>query len=347
MKKITLLFTLIFLVDITVVMAQRASIRQFSIPAPISIRALEVLNDSTAWFAGNNGYWGYTKNGGKTFTIDSISVDGKKIEFRGISVTPKGTIFLMGIASPGYIFRSANKGKTWDIVYKNDQSDWFMDSMKFTSDTEGWVLGDYNEGCLVLLHTTDAGESWARIPCGRLPSIDEEEAFFAASNSCFTVQGKKLMIASGGSKARVFISEDGGSSWTTHATPIMQGEKMTGIYSIASNGNKTIVVGGDYDKKEIHSKTKAISIDGGQTWKLMADGRGPGFGSCVQFAPASAAKVVVVAAMPGVFISNDTGKTWNKVGAESFYTCRFSPSGQTIWFAGAQGSIGKLVISSK
>ena len=46
-------------------------------PIDCSIRAIEVLDENTMWFAGNKGMIGNTKDGGANWFIDSISMDGK------------------------------------------------------------------------------------------------------------------------------------------------------------------------------------------------------------------------------------------------------------------------------
>ena len=95
----------------------------------ISIRALEVLNDSTIWFAANHGVWGYSDNNGTTFHIDSLKADSVYPEFRSIAILNDSTVLLLSIGSPACLFKTSNKGKTWRLVYSNQQKDIFFDSM--------------------------------------------------------------------------------------------------------------------------------------------------------------------------------------------------------------------------
>ena len=59
--------------------------REFEIDC--NIRALEIENDSTCWFAGSNNKYGYTNNYGKTWKENIIKYDTFNLDFRSISVT--------------------------------------------------------------------------------------------------------------------------------------------------------------------------------------------------------------------------------------------------------------------
>ena len=47
-----------------------ARIDTFAMPS--SIRAIEVFNNKTVWYAGSRGDYGYTENGGASWKIDSL-----------------------------------------------------------------------------------------------------------------------------------------------------------------------------------------------------------------------------------------------------------------------------------
>ena len=61
-----------------------------------SIRALEVADQQNIWFAGSGGVYGYTEDGGVSWTVDSILHDSIRPHFRGIAVTPNA-VFLLSV----------------------------------------------------------------------------------------------------------------------------------------------------------------------------------------------------------------------------------------------------------
>jgi hypothetical protein len=93
-------------------------------------------------------------------------------------------------------------------------------------------------------------------------------------------------------KNHVFLfRHDFGTSWQVYETPIVQGEEMTGIFTADFYNEKTgIIAGGNYLKQTQNWSNKAITTNGGKTWKLIAENEAFGYASCVQFVPNSKAK---------------------------------------------------------
>ncbi len=301
-------------------------------PKNCSIRALEVLDANSVWYAGSNGQFGYTENGGETWQIDSIKIDSLKLEFRSIAITNQA-VFLLSIASPALLLKSTDKGRNWQIVYREDQPAAFYDSMKFWDDKNGIAVGDPIDGCLSIIITKDGGENWTKTPCEQLPPSFEGEACFAASNTNIATFNDHAWIVSGGKKARVFKSKNRGSSWEVVETPIDQGGKMTGIFSVDFADEKNgIIFGGDWDDKSQNTKSKAITEDGGKSWTLVEGD--PGFMSCVQYIPGTMGEGVIACSSNGISISEDGGSTWENLSAEGFYSLRCALEGNTIWLSG-------------
>ena len=195
-------------------------------PSNSSIRALEVINEKKVWFAGSKGIFGFTKDGGDHWKIDSIQIGNKPLEFRAIAVTNKA-VFLLNVASPAYLLKSEDNGQNWDIVYQEDHPDVFYNSMKFWDNKSGIAVGDPIDGCLSIIVTHDGGKSWKKLDCSALPSTADGEAGFAASNTNIVLKGDHAWLATGGKKARIFHSLDKGNSWKVFDTPMQQGGKMT------------------------------------------------------------------------------------------------------------------------
>ncbi|MFD2561357.1 WD40/YVTN/BNR-like repeat-containing protein [Aquimarina rubra] len=310
----------------------------------ISIRAIGV-NDDLLMFAGNNGMYG-------TFEIDHefkiknkiveiLDFEGKKIHFRAIADT-ETDLFLLSIVSPALLYKIDKDTREKKLVYKEDHEKAFYDAIAFWNDKEGIAMGDPTDGCLSIIITRDGGETWNKISCNELPKTMEGEAAFAASNGNIAIVGDHTWIVSGGKKSRVFYSSDKGNNWSVSETPIIQGTETTGAYSVDFyDENNGIIFGGDYTKPKGNQENKAITVDGGKTWNVVADGVGAGYKSCVRYMPNSGGKEMVAIGFTGISISNDSGNTWNDISEESFYTIRFI--NDSIAIAAGKNRIAKLI----
>ncbi|MCB0558993.1 MAG: oxidoreductase [Lewinellaceae bacterium] len=310
-------------------------------PINSSIRALEVLNDSTVWFAGSGGVYGYTENGGRSWTIDSLLADTIRPHFRSIAVT-KNAVFLLSIATPALLYCSTDKGQSWQPVFREDHPGAFYDAMAFWDGQEGIAMGDPTDGCLSVIITRDGGQTWEKVGCEKLPPAEEGEAAFAASNSNIALSGNHAWIVSGGKRARAYHSPDRGASWEVFDTPIIEGDQMTGIFSTDFyDARHGIIFGGDWNRKEMNNRNKAITQNGGRTWRLVSEGQGPGYRSCVQYIPKSQGQGIMACGIPGISYSLDGGQNWDNLSTENFYTMRFGENWKTLWLAG-NGRIGRL-----
>ncbi len=299
-----------------------------------SVRALQLGREEEVWFAGSRGIYGTTRDGGINWEIDSITGYDPTLEFRSIAVTTE-SVFLLNAGSPAYLFMSSDEGRHWETVYQDDHPDTFYDSMKFWDDKNGIAMGDPVQGCLSVIVTEDGGKNWRKLDCAILPPTDTGEAAFAASNTNIALYGQHVWLASGGSKARIYHSEDRGKTWSVYPTPMNQGGKMTGIFSVDFyNQHLGIAFGGDWENKSNNTGSKAITRDGGRSWQLVSDGSGPGYRSCVQYVPGSQGAQIIAAGTPGIAYSGDGGQTWQQVEKPDIYTVRVANNGQTAWLAG-------------
>ena len=317
------------------------NVKYFTTLPYISIRALEARSDSCAWFTANHGVWGFTEDAGKHWHIDSIKIDSVYPEFRSIAVLDDSTVLLLSIASPAYLFKTTNKGKTWRLVYKNTDKNIFFDSMLFYDTKRGIAIADPIEGCFPIIKTEDAGETWAKVNCSGIPKALEGEALFASSNANLDVYGKNSWFMTGGKQARIFHSADIGNHYQVFNTPIIQGETMTGIFSMDFfNDSLGAIAGGNYEKTDTSIVSLAVTYNGGETWKTIK-GKKSFFGSCVQF---QSADIFFVTGHDGTFICNHKTEKISEVKDKSgsslkFHTLRFSPSWKTVWLAGDKGRI--------
>ncbi|WP_374958187.1 WD40/YVTN/BNR-like repeat-containing protein [Gilvibacter sp.] len=308
----------------------------------ISIRAIAAVNDSTVWFAANNGKIGVIE--GQIPKLASVSYQDSLLAFRSIART-KDAVFVLSIGNPAVLYKIGVEGTNptfIEDVYTETHPKVFYDAMAFWDDQHGIAMGDPTDGCLSVILTTDGGDSWTKVPCDRLPSTEEGEAAFAASNSNIAVFGNSAWLVSGGKRARVFKTTDRGQTWKVYETPIIEGQAMTGIYSVAFQDAKNgIIFGGNWDAKEDNGGNKAITTDGGKTWNLISDQAGPGYRSCVRYLPNTKGQGIVAVGIPGVSYSNDGGESWVELTKESYYNIQFV--NDSTAFASGYGKIDKLV----
>lgn len=316
------------------------SIEEFKMDST-SIRTIHVISADEIYFAGSKGDIGHSVDGGKSWTKKYIKHnDSITPHFR--SMASNGTnLFALAITSPALLYKITKNDTT--LVYTEKHEKAFYDSMKFFDANNGIAMGDPTYNCLSIILTSDGGNSWHKIPCDKLPLTADGEAAFAASNTNIKILGNTVWIVTGGKKARVFKSIDMGQTWNVYNTPIVQGLSTQGIYSVDFfDENNGIIIGGDYSKSDLNTSNKAITIDGGKIWTLVADNQNPNYKSCVQYVPNTNGKEVFAVGKTGVSFSNDGGITWKDVSKDSYYTIQFVDK-NTAWLSGHE-KIGKLVL---
>ena len=304
----------------------------------VSIRAIEIMPGGVA-FAGSNGMYGFYNSAENMVKVSMQKHDSLVPEFRAVAGTAND-FFMLSVANPALLYKTGESGQM-ELVYKEEHEKVFYDSMTFWNDKEGIAMGDPVENCLSVIVTRDGGNSWNKLSCDQLPEAADGEAAFAASNSNIAVEGDKTWIISGGMKSRVFFSPDKGETWEVFETPLVQGESTKGAYSLDFyDENNGIMIGGDYTAPEGNTANKAITKDGGKTWTLISDGKGPGYKSSVRFVPGKDAKEIVAVGFTGISYSHDGGESWDELSREGFYTIRFL--NDSIAYAAGKNRLAKL-----
>ena len=74
---------------------------------------------------------------------------------------------------------------------------------------------------------------------------------------------------------------------------------------------------------------------------LIADGKAPGYKSCIQFVPNSDGKEMVALGFTGISYSSDMGNSWQQLSEEPFYTLRFK--NDSVAYAAGKNRISKLI----
>ncbi|EDM42913.1 putative oxidoreductase [unidentified eubacterium SCB49] len=308
----------------------------------LSIRAISPMDENAVWFAANKGIVGLID--GTTPKIATVKYKDSILHFRSIARTAQ-SVFVLSIENPAVLYKldyADKEATTMTEVYIEENEKVFYDAISFFDDLEGIAMGDPIDGCLSVIKTIDGGKSWFKLSCNILPAVEEGEAAFAASNSNIAIHENNIWIVSGGKRARVFYSPDRGANWEVYNTPIIQGQTMTGIYSVDFyDENLGVIFGGDWEKKDFNEGNKAITTDGGKTWKLISNGKGPGYRSSVKFVPGSNGNELVAVGSPGVSYSSDKGQTWTALSNQGFYAIEFL--NDSIAFASGNHIIAKLL----
>ena len=341
------LLVLLFLLGYSILFSQsnngeNQGVREFEIDC--SIRALGVEKDSICWFAGINNRFGYTNDLGKIWKENVIKYDTFNLEFRSISITTN-SVFILSIGSPALLFKIDKKTLNYRLVYEETKEKAFYDSMQFWDDENGIAVGDPTENCMSIIITKDGGNTWNKIACENLPIAVEGEAAFAASNTNISLANDMAFIATGGKEANILVGSDYGKNWKKFKTPIIQGEKMTGIFSVDNLSMDTaIIAGGNWSSKESTVKAMAITVDG-NNWKIKENN--PGYISCIQFVPKT--KNLIACSTTGIYYSEDLAESWVKVSEEGYYSFQISKNGEFLYFSGKNKlmSVDKASLLSK
>ncbi len=303
----------------------------------ISIRAIEIMDGSLA-FAADKGVYGSVDIATNDVLLNTEKFHTSIPHFRAVGHTDSD-FFMLSIGNPALLYKTGENGKM-SLVYKEETDGVFYDAMTFWNNQEGIAVGDSMNGCLSVIITRDGGKTWNKSACNDLPKAIIKEGAFAASNTNVVVNGDRTWIIT--TSSRVYYSEDKGITWEVFETPIINTKTTQGIYSLDFYDDKIgFVIGGDYTNPEQNIQNKAITIDGGRTWNLVADGTNPGYKSCVQFVPNSEGNALVSVGFTGISYSSDRGAHWKKLSEASFYTIRFL--NDSIAYAAGKNKIAKLV----
>jgi len=338
-------FSILMLLLAAPTQAQRWKVQTSGIDS--SLRAVNVVstpNEKGAllpvvWASGSNGVILKSLDEGKTWQRVRVK-DGDTLDFRGIVAFSEKTAYVMssGEGDKSRIYKTTDGGETWNLQYSDNRKEIFLDSIACFSEKECLTLGDPIDGKFLLLKTPD-GEHWNPLPTDNMPSALGGEGAFAASNSCIALKGSEIYFATGGPAARVFHSSDGGITWTSARTPILQGNPSSGIFSVAAGDNGLVMVlGGDYKEITSNEHVAATSSDMGKSWQLAVRPPG-GFRSGV----AHLYDGHWVAVGPtGEDITSDNGAHWRHTDSLKINAVAILDANRG-WAVGDKGTIARLV----
>ena len=254
------------------------------------LRGISAPSSRVVWASGTAGTVIRTADGGATWSRLEIP-DSTSLDFRDIDAVDERTAFVLSIGDgdASRIYKTSDAGRTWTLQFRNDNPRAFYDAMAFRDARTGFAFSDSVDGRMIVLTTTDGGAHWSPIASG-LPQALEGEGAFAASGTNIALGRSQIWI--GTSRSRVLRSTDSGRTWSATNTPLPS-SASAGIFSIAfADGNRGVVVGGDYKVESGAANNAAITVDGGRSWTLVS-GLG-GFRSAVAFIPSRPGLAVAV-----------------------------------------------------
>jgi hypothetical protein len=304
-----------------------------------SLRGLSVVSDDVIWCSGSNGMVGKSIDGGLSFRW--IQVKGyEKRDFRDIEAFDSSTSIIMAVAEPAIILKTSDGGFSWRKVFEDTTTGMFLDAMDFDG-KNGVVVGDPIQDKVFLAETSNFGDTWQVIKRNNnCSSMTPGEAFFASSGSNVVMDKSKkgsraFMYVSGGISSRLF--------WGNNCLPLplQSGKNSTGANAMAiSPSFKTaIIVGGDFANDKLgDSSCVLISFEKGVQ---LSSPQTPlnGYKSSVSFVSENE---VVTCGTSGVDFSVDHGLNWKNISKIGFHVVKKSKKGQTVFFAGANGKLGRL-----
>ena len=152
--------------------------------------------------SGTGGAFYRTQDGGITWEGDTTGLEDKDLGKANFLNSLVGWI----AASPNDgIYHTEDGGKTWSLL--EDPGRLFqLNSVQFTSRTEGWAAGNEGETGQhkrkpIVLHTTDGGKNWDRV------KVAEDEPFVQELYFTNSTNGWLL------SRDNVYRTADGGKTW--------------------------------------------------------------------------------------------------------------------------------------
>lgn len=322
------------------------TIDSFEVPNT-TVRALSAVNDQEIWFAGSNGRFGYTKDAGKTWFIDSIIWNQKGLELRSIALGAQNEVFMLSVTEPAMLIEYSKAQQSWTQNYLDTNSQTFLDMIAINKDNKKFMVGDPIEGFFQFL-IQDDDKNWKRIDRQLIPESLISEAPFAASNSNISYIDNQICIITGGkSGSRIYRSSDYGKHWNVYPTPLIAGAQMTGGFSLDFDDPKYgIASGGNWDSVEQLGKHLILSNDSGKSWSSLPY-QVP-YLSCVRWIPNSnSTKALALSgrarggksSMHYINLVNDTLYNFNNT---NYLSMVFS-SDSVAWLGG-KNKIGRLSI---
>jgi photosystem II stability/assembly factor-like uncharacterized protein len=312
------------------------------------LQAISPVDKHVVWASGVGGTFVVTTDGGRHWRAGVVK-GAELLQFRDVHGVSARQAYLLsaGVGEDSRIYKTVDGGETWQLQFKNRLPLGFYDCFDFWTANRGITMGDAVDGVLPVLRTTD-GRHWRNI--GRkLPPAQAGEAAFAASGTCVETQGTdRAWIATGAAaKARILATTDGGDTWKSYDTPIVQGTPASGLFTVAfRDAQNGILAGGDLEAPDAFSDNVAVSKNGGKTWRLVSGTPFTGAAYGLSYVPPTPdgryQRAVVITGPGGAAYTYNEGQEWHLLPEVRDYWAVAFADHHNGWLVGTDGRILKV-----
>ena len=301
---------------------------------------LHAVSDRIAWAGGTGGSYVWTDDGGATWHSGMVP-GADSLQFRDVHAMSLDEAYLlsMGSGEDARIYRTVDRGASWQMLFQNDIDAAFFDCFDFREDGSGFAFSDAVDGQFPLLYTED-GDVWRVLPEGTLPAAQPGEGGFAASGTCLIVLDDQTVLIGTGNAAtpRVLRNENRDGTWTSSDVPLPGGE-AAGVTTLAfRDARHGVALGGDLTTPEAIQQNAAVTDDGGLTWRLASS---PGFPGAVYGSAYVPGGILVAAGPGGAAFSVDDAQTWSPLDSLTWWSVD-AASPDAVWMAGPEGRIARI-----
>lgn len=241
-----------------------------------SFRAIKAFKNHV-WIGGTKGTVIHSADHGNTWSVQQIQ-GAEKLDFRDLIILNEQEIILMsaGLSKDhaAKLYKTKNGGNSWEILFETNEPGYFFDAITWNRKTkEGILVSDPKDGKFSLFQLTKNGHALVPISNPSFPSLLPREAAFAASGSSLIQAPKSeenYLVTGGSLKSRIYKSKNRGQTWTIQAE-VCCTDSSSGFFSIAANKNHLLAGGGNYLRINENTFPMMESLDGGETWNVLAN----------------------------------------------------------------------------
>ncbi|HSS94403.1 MAG TPA: hypothetical protein VLR46_10485 [Candidatus Dormibacteraeota bacterium] len=178
-----------------------------------------------------------------------------------------------------------------------------VSTLDFVDPSTGWVVGEVPSNDFAVLHTTDAGRTWARQLTGPGGDVGEYAHFFDKLNGVVVVLGLQAVK---------FRTRDGGKTWLRQDLAQGGGHVISADY--VDPGHGWLLVQSPPDPRGETSEALFITSDGGTSWVDLGNPVSSGdWAFRVAFADHDHGWLYTRSSAAYAYASDDGGSTWRRI----------------------------------